>query len=73
MSSRSYPGEPALCAALLAGVAKNSFVEGEWERLRYSWSKGRVALVLASLKLDFGFNPRAEEMAWDAHGQGNVT
>ena len=45
-------------------------MEGEWERPRYSQSRGRVALVLAS---DFGFNPRAGEMAWEAHGQGNVT
>lgn len=57
MSLRSYPGEPALVQPPPSwrGLAKR-VLEGDWVRPRYRWSRGRVALVLTSVNLDFGFN-----------------
>ena len=52
---------------------QKGFCGGRVGKTQISRSRGRVAIVLASVNLDIGFKPRAVEIAWEAHGQGNVT
>ena len=54
-------------------VWQKGFCRGRVGKTQISRSRGRVAIVLASVNLDIGFKPRAVEIAWEAHGQGNVT